>query len=427
MRAAFASRVTVVTCQSPCFAVRPCSVSTCPVLVPPTNARWSRSSQIDHASYQQKLTVIIQRLKKHLSCQKWPRLTHLDFAGGLRFELPMSKKDVDAHLSHLGRVDMAYLAGFFDGDGCVVPQSNLSGCTLALEQSVTNSSVLFLFLANFGGSIRRAATGLGSVRPKAQWYVGGALARAAAVRLRPHCLVKREQLRIAMAWPSSTSDREACYTRLKQLKRSPPNIASKAPICWTYVAGFFDAEGCILVPADSKNLRLVLWQRDPEILQAVQTFITKEFPDAVPRLYSRRLVTGHCLILSCGKATVLMVLKKLLEHGLRFKRPQALHLMTSNFSSHADMRQSGKLMKGNQSYLQRLDRDGCERSKQIRNLAERLRRYAQKKLVDMAVLERMQAELQAARLAHRVLNSQSQIQKLRAFIASIQSMHEETA
>ena len=48
---------------------------------------------------------------------------------------------------------LAYLAGFFDGDGCVACASGLSGCYLSTAQSFDQAEVLMLFYETFGGSI----------------------------------------------------------------------------------------------------------------------------------------------------------------------------------------------------------------------------------------------------------------------------------
>ena len=403
------------------MAVRHWSSSLVPsLLLPPTSRPWSRSLQIDHESYQNKLTVIIQRLKKHLSSRKWPKLKHLNFAGK-RFGLPISSKDIHVEVARLGEVHVAYLAGFFDGDGCVCPYSNSSGIALDVEQSVSNSSVLFLFLVNFGGSIRCSKSGMGSARTTLKWGVYGTQARAAAGRLHAHCLVKKEQLRIATAWPSSTSDRESCGARLAQLKRLPPSVAPHTVTSWHYVAGFFDAEGCLSVDSKTRSVTLSLSQRDPEILQGIRTFIAMELPEAKTRLHADRLETPSGYRLCSSTTTTFMILKKLLESGLEFKRAQALHLMTSNHLLHAAMRESVGLAKGNQSCFRRLDEDGCERARQIVTIRQQLSQQT----CHMAASEKLQEELEVAKLEHCILNSQSQIWKLRSFITSIRRMHEE--
>lgn len=360
--------------------------------------------------------MIIQRLTKHLSSQKWPRLTHLDIAGQ-HFELPISGTNVNCCLAQLGKLDMAYLAGFFDGDGCVFAGLKPSSLRLSVKQCAANSTVLLHFLVKFGGAIGLSSAGLGSCRPALQWQVYGDLARgAASTLLNNGCLVKRDQLRIATTWPNSQ--------RLKQLKQMRPNIEADAPVCWSYVTGFFDAEGCIKVSAKDRQVVVELAQKNPEILKAIRSFIIREMPTAKVAIYTRNL-SKYSLVMGCA-GTVMPFLQHLLTNGLLVKRPTALHVLMAQQLSHAGLRKNVGLVKGNQAYFQKLDENGCRRARRISSLA-RSHRRAQRQLHQMAATEKLRGEVEAAKLEHAILNSQSRIQKLRSCIASIRRMHKEGA
>ena len=193
-----------------CLAVRPVGSQ----LLPSTLDSWSLDRQISHQNFLRKLEVIRKKLKEHLGEQEWPRLTHVDVAG-LSVKLPLRADYVFENHIFSVQADLAYLAGFFDGDGCVGSESNLSGCQLHVGQRASNISVLLAFLCRFGGSICRLNSGEGMVRPQLQWLICGASARAAASELHEHCLVKKEQLGIAMNWPECRNMRKEHKLKLK--------------------------------------------------------------------------------------------------------------------------------------------------------------------------------------------------------------------
>ena len=187
--------------------------------------------------YLEKLATISQRLKKYLGDLRWPRLRHLQ-VGGVCYQLPLSSRRVDMSslLPNCPKADLQYLAGFFDGDGCVSVETKLSGCTLSVCQSVCGQEVLLAFLRVFGGTIRVLSHGKGCTRPALNWEIHGNNASLAAQLLQEHCTVKKEQLCIAATWPSNTLDRIHCSSRLAKLKPLP-SCMPKA-LSWSYVTGF---------------------------------------------------------------------------------------------------------------------------------------------------------------------------------------------
>ena len=388
------------------------------LLLPASSAAWHGELQMDHDGYQRKLATIIKRLKEHLTLQKWPKLTHLELEGR-QFKMPIKFKDLGPDfVAKFDAIDDEYLAGFFDGDGCVSATSSLSGCFLQLEQSVQNSRVMFQYLIQYGGSIGRSHFGCGSSLPSIRWRVCGKTAQQAAFFLQRHCLVKKEQLHIAMSWPSCSDQREACNTRLRDLKRMEPRLASDQALSWTYLAGFFDAEGCISMDRASTTIRLDIWQRDAAILKVIQGYLCGQFPsqDFAIKMYSS--VGGHSLV-SSRRSTSTLILKSLLDHGLQSKRQTAMHALSAPNAPHSKLRQDLAVGKGKQSYFERLDEDGCARARKIKQINAKLR-YTKGR--GQVVADELRAGLEFAKLEHKVLTAQSQILKLRSFIAFVRKM-----
>lgn len=344
--------------------------------------------------------------------------------GGVYYELPLSSRSVDmsAFFSQLvPEAGLEYLAGFFDGDGYVGAHTSLSGCTLSVGQSVCGQEVLLAFLRVFGGTVRVLSHGKGCTRPALNWEIRGKDASLAAQLLQEHCVVKKEQLSIAATWPSNTLERIHCSSRLAELKKRSLCPPKTARLSWSYVAGFFDAEGCITVCARSKSVKLELSQKDPAVLLSIKSFLQSETgshqvsdPQGVSCKYLR----------ASGSIAVTRILQQLLVHGLLVKRVTASNVLTSMLSgaSHAELRANGFSNKGNQGRYARLDAAGCERARQIKVLQNELQRSLQNSHRGFERSETLKSQLATMQLEHKIASTQSQIQLLRADIASIQRM-----
>ena len=112
-------------------------------------------------------------LRKLLKKTPWPKLKYF-WANGRSYSLPLrSGSREPSHRAAKARLE--YLAGFFDGDGCVSCPVDLSGCQLSVAQSYDQADILMLFLETFGGSIARQGGGMGLRKPApvdSIWPVG---------------------------------------------------------------------------------------------------------------------------------------------------------------------------------------------------------------------------------------------------------------
>ena len=194
-----------------------------------------------------------KQLRVQLSKSPWPKLKFFS-SKGQNYGLPLRAESRDLRCLPVGPV-LAYLAGFFDGDGCVACQQNMSGCSLVIGQSFDQAEVLVLFYETFGGSITLHRGGLGLNKPVLAWRACGQSARAAAQFLMPYSITKQKQLLLAAEWPVARSRREECKAELRALKKYDSAVSGRCS--WEYCAGFFDAEGCISQQRGGASL--VLW------------------------------------------------------------------------------------------------------------------------------------------------------------------------
>ena len=280
-------------------------------------------------------------------------------AYGRTYTLPVRAKS-QPDCSHLPPRTLEYLAGFFDGDGCV------HGGRLMISQSVSSAKVLLFFRNVFGGGIYKSGNCAtkGTRRQIVRWQISGLVAARAAALLGTIPSCKQAQLCIVASWCSQPSERLRAAHLLKQMKHAPPVVSSC--LSWSFLAGFFDAEGCICLQYPS-SIRLKISQKFVPVLHAVKHFLeTHGFKSSIchNRNFSELGISGTA---KCKD-----ILQQLLIAGLRVKRESALavlHLSATNFH---ETREALQGLVGNQSRYHRLTVPGLERAYDIRQLKRKL-------------------------------------------------------
>ncbi|CAE7446241.1 CES2 [Symbiodinium sp. CCMP2456] len=107
-----------------------------------------------------------KELRARLSQRCWPGLKCF-FSDGQIYSVPLrAVRRNDSHRP--AKAGLAYLAGFFDGDGSVYSQPCLSGTSMKVAQSFDQAEVLMVFRETFGGSIGSETRGMGLRKPKLQ-------------------------------------------------------------------------------------------------------------------------------------------------------------------------------------------------------------------------------------------------------------------
>ena len=355
-----------------------------------------------------------EQLRVQLSKTPWPDLKFFS-SNGRSYSLPLRAESRDLKRLPSEPV-LEYLAGFFDGDGCVSCQSKLSGCSLSIGQSFDQAAVLMLFYKTFGGSITRLGNGLGLRKPCLQWVACGQSARKAAQFLVPHSITKQKQLLLAAQWPETKSAREDCKAELRALKDHDADVTG--PCSWEYIAGFFDAEGCIQLQHGRASLVLAIKQKHPRVLKCLREFLVQSFgKDAT---LAKPAGSAHVLWV-CGLTSCKQILQHLLVAGLLRKAEQAELVLGLTAETAAPVHTELGHLTGNQKFGKRLDAAGLARAKKIRvtqQQAARLERrghveQAQAKLVEVCVLKK----------EHELLKAVHENQQLVEYVHKVQILH----
>lgn len=96
--------------------------------------------------------------------------------------------------------ELAYLAGFFDGEGCVsISTRTHGGYGLMVSVSQLNPMPLLLLRSRFGGSISRSRDRRG-FRTMVVWTAGARIAANAIREMRPLLAVKADEVDLALAF-----------------------------------------------------------------------------------------------------------------------------------------------------------------------------------------------------------------------------------
>ena len=307
-----------------------------------------------------------ERLEGLLARIQRPRLESFE-VDGKRYQLPLLAKD--AEIQPCSEHRLAYLAGFFDGDGCVSLNKTKGVFSLAINQSVKGAEALMRFRQHFGGSISREKDGNGFMRPKLQWQLYGEAVKRASTLLTKHSRTKRSQLQLSARGLLKKASRLQVADELKLLKKGD-YVPDNRQLSWQYLAGFFDAEGCIKVYPHSASIVLELAQVKPAILMQILSFLHRH-QHLCGKLYTHK--SAYYRIACCGTEECKGILQELLAHGLQQKREQANLARDLTSQNHVEIRDALFQLTGQQSRYKRLDSLGMEISKQIQQVRSRLR------------------------------------------------------
>ena len=114
-------------------------------------------------------------------------------------------------------IELAYLAGFFDGEGCVLYDR--------IYADNTNPHILEMFFVLWPGGRVYLKTPPGEPnRSQYRWVAHGPTAREALRDMMPYLIEKKEQAEIhldVLNHPASSDSRREQLLKLKELKRVP--------------------------------------------------------------------------------------------------------------------------------------------------------------------------------------------------------------
>ncbi|CAE7453008.1 USP [Symbiodinium natans] len=314
-------------------------------------------------------------------------------ACGRRYDLPLRSKTGPSFTTVPPHM-LDYLAGFFDGDGSVIEENGI--LRLKVSQAESSSQVLLLFRNVLGGGIYAEGNTVGMRQVVLRWCLLGERACHAAELLRQSSSCKYDQLLLVR----SQLQRRA---ELKSLKAVAPSKA----VCpsWSYLAGFFDAEGHIKIVYPA-SIVLQIEQKFPQILHAIRDFFLDAGITCV--IYNRRV---HYALVINRTSESKRILSRLLMEGLRAKRLQARICLDLGSIKFHDIRVMLTKRVGYQSRYVRLTSAGAERAYEIKKLRSRLWKSQANSPSQLAQLKQLQED-------HLLKCAEERNQLLRADIRS---------
>ena len=355
-----------------------------------------------------------KQLRVRLNKSAWPILKCFS-AHGQTYSLPLRAESRDLRRLPPEPV-LAYLAGFFDGDGCVTCKPNLSGCSLHVGQSFDKAEILMLFYESFGGSITLLFRGIGLQKPALRWVVHGKSARTVAQLLGPCSITKQKQLLLAAEWPDAKSRRQDCKAELRALKEYDSAVAG--PCSWEYCAGFFDAEGYIKQQHAGASLELQIVQKHPRVLKCLHAFLAQGL--SKDTTVGKAGESVHVLKIY-GLTSCKQILQHLLAAGLLCKAEQATLVLGLTTETAARVHDELGRLTGNQMFGKRLGAAGQERARKIHATqaqATRLRKGGQ-----LAEASAKLNEIEVLKAEHELLKAYYENQQLVEYLRRVQSLH----
>ena len=142
------------------------------------------------------------------------------------------------------KLSYEYLAGLFDGEGCIRIQKNKWSIScinpvysLRLTINMTDKTVINTIHSMFGGCLNVSKRPNPKHHTMYNWIIGSKMSYKFLQKIEPFCIVKKEQIKIALQFqehiiecghlhwgrnkcvsPEIVSFRETCYSKLKSLK-----------------------------------------------------------------------------------------------------------------------------------------------------------------------------------------------------------------
>ncbi|CAE7551095.1 hypothetical protein AK812_SmicGene13985 [Symbiodinium microadriaticum] len=346
-------------------------------------------------------------LKSFQSRLLWPPVTGFE-AFGQSFPLPF-RRTAESN-AVLPQPLLSYLAGFFDGDGCVWAAGGT--CRLAVGQAQPRQDILVLFAKTFGGAVYAHHRGRGLRQPTLQWVIAGQAAEMAASKLAAACVVKNLQLRTVATWPVQKNLRLDAKRRLAALNRHSQYDVAHHSCSWAYIAGFFDAEGYIKCESLQNTVRLSVSQKNQSVLRWMDSYWRADIGCASSWTVQR--ASGVTDVVICRQSDSRLLMRRLLDNGLLLKKPQALLGLSTEDVPYMEVRERIGRLSGNQSRYQTLSPEGCQRAREISRLRKLAKhRQAHGRSDEVAALLQ---QLQGMQQEHARLNALHAYRSLRSDI-----------
>ena len=325
--------------------------------------------------------------------------------GDKTYMLPLKALGPPSHLPT--QQELEYIAGFFDGDGCVSMRKRTGQMSMSISQALDSVGVLIHFRDSLGGGVYRGGGQTGTRQALLQWQVCGKAMQHAAQVLCKVSSRHRAQLRIAAAGTIAEADRSDVAQKLRLLKQKD-NVPASFHCSWSYFAGFFDAEGSISVFGSHVGLHLQVEQKNPFVLQELHSFLHE---GELTKWKLRLRANGFSTLVCTDLATCKLTLRHLLDAGLDLKQRQAALALSLSTDNDKHVREAIIGLNGLQNSYKRLDDAGIDRAKEIKLLCGKCRKASSKQEGEL-----LQVKLEGLREEHKLQNLITKFKRLRGSI-----------
>jgi hypothetical protein len=187
-------------------------------------------------------------------------------------------------LLHEHKLNPEYMAGLIDGDGSITVRRETQGRssgyngTVMLTIDLCEPSVILLLYTTFGGTYEEKAARKENDRKQHRWTMSGPRGVQMTERILPHLILKKKRAEHALKFwemkcsgTATNADLDTIFnenSEMQQLDQLSFENDDIERITDKYVAGLFDAEGCVNVYQHSFALTITQKMR-PEILHAL--------------------------------------------------------------------------------------------------------------------------------------------------------------
>ena len=192
----------------------------------------------------------------------------------------------------------SYIAGFIDGDGCIFIRKITDGYQSGIQIAQSRTNILQVIRYHFGGSITSSENRNNKVENIMD--VNNEYIHKHNIRNQYNLLIRSNEYQILMDYlKESFVIKEKQYNSLYEFNKftnlpnkleekeelyklcSENNVITNVvednlqKINIEYIAGLFDAEGCLFIQSDLKKIKISIAQKNhPIILHKIQQFLT---------------------------------------------------------------------------------------------------------------------------------------------------------
>ena len=180
----------------------------------------------------------------------------------------------------------SYISGFIDGDGSISIMKIKDGYNPRVSIAQSRTNVLLIICHHFGGFIQQNKTESKATRAQYTYINRGKTLSTFVDYIKDHILIKKTQIDSLSEFMEyykrhnkSDIKEKLCQTVLLANKIKIPLEINSSQLNDYYLAGFFDAEGCIMIRKTkngdiTKGISIKITQKNnPSMLLAIQRYL----------------------------------------------------------------------------------------------------------------------------------------------------------